>query len=351
MSTYRSATNKIPDSFDNCPHILNRYLQYLSVFENKRAASVLETYICLREFFQYIHYCNVIQENPPTRDAHKDMDISQMELSELCEISNANIEDYLFFLDNISRNALSTVCKKFSYIQAFFDYLVSNAQELGGCLPEGNPASHVRKPKPPKNDSIRILSIEQINRLASAATGATAARDAAIILLIASTGLTISEIAALDRQDLHEGSGVLHIRDESGKRRIFCIPPACMDKITDYLAVLDAENASLPLPTALFVGRRNKRLTTRGIQKRIAMAASVANMSTLNITAQSLRDTAIVNLLKDCTLIQQQQILDNLNLHDNRTFLRYINAIPAATPALDEMESIVANSPVAQLGI
>ena len=154
MSTYRRVDdNRAPEAYDNCPDFLEKYLNYLSVFENKKPGSVMETCISLREFFQFTHYCNVIHEKPSTSDAHKDMDITQMQLSEICQVTESDIEVYLCFLDTVTHNVMSTISKKLSYIRSFYSYLERNAPELGICLSEGNPALRIPNPKPAKADA------------------------------------------------------------------------------------------------------------------------------------------------------------------------------------------------------
>lgn len=352
MSTYRRVDdNRAPEAYDNCPDFLEKYLNYLSVFENKKPGSVMETCISLREFFQFTHYCNVIHEKPSTSDAHKDMDITQMQLSEICQVTEPDIEVYLCFLDTVTHNVMSTICKKLSYIRSFYSYLERNAPELGICLSEGNPALRIPNPKPAKADAMRILSIEQINKLVSSTTGSCAKRDSCIILLMATTGLTISEVCNLNRADLDRGKNTLRVREPNGASRTAYVTPACADLLSGYLTELDAANADEPIPAALFISsQKSKRLTPRAIQKRITITAAAANMANLNITAQDLRNTAVATILGNSTLQQQQRILKSLGFRTNKHAARFLSALPCANSDIDALQQIVNNSPLSQIG-
>jgi len=144
MSTYKMVgLTESPESLDNCPVFLERYLDYLGTFRGRSPSTVIEAYSVLTEYFQYIHYRQKFQEAPPIKDAHKDMDITQMELQELCTVSEQDIEEYLCFLDTVVRNASMTVRKKLVFIRTFYGYLDKNAEEFGVSLQYGNPAKNL----------------------------------------------------------------------------------------------------------------------------------------------------------------------------------------------------------------
>jgi len=220
-----------PD-FDNCPPFLDRYLDYLATFSNKRPATVIEVYVNLAEFCQYIHYTNKIGQRPTVKDAHKDMDISCMSLDELACVSREQVEEYLCFLDTVVRNAVATVRKKLLFLRAFYAYLLKNAEELGVMLPNGDPVCDIPIPKA-KSKPPLVLTQQQIEKLANSTTGENTLRDRAIILTLATTAITITELVNLTCKDFCDDT-LRIVKDGIAQREVY-LPPHCCEALRKYL--------------------------------------------------------------------------------------------------------------------
>ena len=350
MSAYRKGKlTQVPESFDNCPDFLERYLFYLSRFEGKNPNTVIETAGCLREFCQYVHYCNKIREKPSTGDAHKDMGISEMDLAEIAAVTPEWLREYLAFLDVEVRNTSSTIAKKFCYIRALYAYLEANATELGIRFSCGNPAQTIHVPHGSKKTSVDVLTLQQIQKLVNSTDGETALRDSALILLIATTGIMPSEISALNMGDWDRPAHTLHIHGEEDDRYIH-LTPACEKSIQRYLQSSLANEAQAYAP--LFINSQTaSRLTPRSIQMRIARAAANAGMADMNITARTLRDSAAVMLLQSCNKQERMQVLSALGYKDARVLKRFESVSSAQkSTAPPSMHAIIAASPLSTLG-
>ena len=287
MSTYRKHNATVDlTTFDNCPAFLERYLHYRYVFTNISSGTVVELFTILREFCQYIHYRNKIYVEPSTSDAHKDMDITQMDIQEACDLSQEDLERYLGFLEDKVKNSPNTICKKLAYIRNFYLYLECNASDLNIHLPHGNPARFVDGPQTSVNKTV-LLTENEIQMLAGGTTGENALRDRAIILMLATTGMQTSELISLDRGDI-QGKNV---RILSPKRsRTVYMTEACRNAVTAYLRqTSEFQEPHYPLFLVIPTG---KRLTARAIQLRIEKAAAVAKLTNKNVTARMLRNTA-----------------------------------------------------------
>src|ERR1039458_1001713 len=98
-------------------------------------------------------------------------------------------------------------------------------------------------------------------------------RDLALVLLLVSTGLRVSEACALDVSDLHDERGhhAATIRaGKGGKTRRVAVPPTLYQALVDHL---DGREAG-----PVFVGRNGAALTRRAVQaivKRLAERAGV----------------------------------------------------------------------------
>ncbi|MBA4503650.1 tyrosine recombinase XerC [Marinobacterium marinum] len=92
-------------------------------------------------------------------------------------------------------------------------------------------------------------------------------RDRAMMELIYSSGLRVSELVGVDRQDLDLAEGVIQVLGKGNKARRLPVGRQAREAIEQWLPVraqlVQAEEE------ALFVGRRGQRLTTRAVELRL----------------------------------------------------------------------------------
>lgn len=283
MSSYTPDNNVYVSEYTNCPGFLERYLHYLQTNQGKRPLTLSETALLLREFCQYIHYKNVIREIPATADAHKDMGISNMELAELAQVGQSNFEEYVSFLDTVTKNSTVTIRKKLSIIRTFYSYLLRMQGETGITFPYGNPASGIIVPREPAVQQ-ELLSIDQLQRIINAVAGENAARDRAILFLLATTGITVSELAFIKVCDIVED---VWIRIESRSTRYVWITPQCQNAIQEYLLVNGEPDLYL-FPSVRCAGQP---ITTRTVRNIVSKAAIDAGVLDGDVTPKIMRDT------------------------------------------------------------
>lgn len=98
-----------------------------------------------------------------------------------------------------------------------------------------------------------------------------AARNRAILELLFSSGLRISELVNLNRYDLNQ-EGKIYIQGKGKKQRFIYITPRAMFHINRYLELREAyDNESLFAPTrGGRNGSKNNRISTNYVQERIA---------------------------------------------------------------------------------
>ena len=130
-----------------------------------------------------------------------------------------------------------------------------------------NPVADVRAPKSPKRLP-RTLDVDQTSRLLDAAPDEPLlVRDLAMWELAYSCGLRVSELAALDPPALDLRAGEVRVLGKGRKERIVPVGEKAISAVARWLplraALLAAEE------TALFVGRRGRRIAVREIQLRL----------------------------------------------------------------------------------
>jgi integrase/recombinase XerC len=153
--------------------------------------------------------------------------------------------------------------RSLSSLRSFFDFLVkTDSLAL-------NPARAVRAPKAPK-PLPAVLDVDQIAGLLDTPTqDPLEIRDLAIWELFYSSGLRLSELAALDCQDLDLAAGSAFVRSGKGRKaRYLPVGGKACAAIARWLPIR-ADLAPEQEP-ALFLSERKKRISVRSIQARLS---------------------------------------------------------------------------------
>ncbi|HFC53856.1 MAG TPA: tyrosine recombinase XerC [Gammaproteobacteria bacterium] len=154
-----------------------------------------------------------------------------------------------------------TIARELSSLRSFYRFLLSEG-EVGS-----NPAAEVSAPKAPRRLP-EPLDVDQVARLLDGGGGdPLARRDLAIMELLYSSGLRLSELTGLDLAHLDLREGLVQVTGKGSKGRIVPVGRAARAALEGWLALRDrwagaGENA-------LFVGRHGRRLGQRAVQKRL----------------------------------------------------------------------------------
>jgi integrase/recombinase XerD len=151
---------------------------------------------------------------------------------------------------------------------------------------------------------MRLLqSIDGQSPLGTSPQGASLleARDLAILLMLYGAGLRVSELCALNIQDVDEA--FIRVRGKGGKERLVPIAPVVVQALDRYLASFRQESAQ----EALFLSARGKRLDRFAIWRLIKERARLAGI-TRPISPHTMRHCFATHLLEqgaDLRVIQE----------------------------------------------
>jgi integrase/recombinase XerC len=163
------------------------------------------------------------------------------------------------------RNKKSSQSRKLSCLKTFFAYLVREN------IITANPAHSIACPR---RDAYlpRHLSVDEIFGLLDSMDNTTVAQawDKAIMEVLYSTGIRVSELVGLNRSAAEPGSRLLKVRGKGSKDRIVPVgskAAAALDRYREKSAPLCAqhypERADRDIP--LFLNMRGGRLTARSV--------------------------------------------------------------------------------------
>lgn len=226
----------------------------------------------------------------------------------LQSMDSLSIRSYLSGL--YEKNAKNSISRRLSAIRSFFRYLYKK-----GHL-EKDESALIPLPKTEKKLPA-YLTQQEVELLLTAPdrTKKEGLRDAAILELLYSTGLRVSELVGLDMRSLERnpstGGGMIRVVGKGQKERLVVYGRAAGTAIEEYLSVrgaffpageLDATEES-----ALFLNTRGGRLTARSVERIVHAHCLTAGLSS-EVTPHTLRHSFASHLLAngaDLRLIQE----------------------------------------------
>lgn len=173
------------------------------------------------------------------------------------------------FLAELSAKGLEkrSIARKLSTLRSFFKYLVLQKKI------ELNPTEDLETPRLEKRipPSLTYQHVEQLLSQPDI-DSYLGFRDRAIMELLYSSGLRVSEIVGLDRKDLQFPENLIKVRGKGKKERIVPITGQAKEWLIRYVNHPERElkvdgHEALQDHNAIFLNRYGKRLTTRSLDR------------------------------------------------------------------------------------
>lgn len=152
---------------------------------------------------------------------------------------------------------------------------------------------------------VDFLELEEVERLIAAVSGTDirSLRDRAILELLFSSGLRVSELVGLNREHLNLNKGEFSIRGKGGKLRVVFLSPAAknalkmyLDKRADVDPALFVAYAKKGLVNRKNSRRESQRLTPRSVQRLVKRYAKKAGI-VKDVHPHTLRHSFATDLL------------------------------------------------------
>lgn len=220
------------------------------------------------------------------------------------QVEQPMISKYMARLYELGREK-SSQARSLSSIKSFFNYML-----LENMI-ETSPAEFVEAPKSsrPLPDT---LSVEEIDRMIGSIETSTpkGLRDRAILELLYSCGLRVSELCDMCIGDLFFGEGYIRVMGKGNKQRLVPISGVARDRIQLYLETRERNRRQ----DTLFLNNRGTQLTRVMIFTIIKQAAKRAGIEK-NISPHTFRHSFATHLLEGGAGIRQvQELLGHENI-------------------------------------
>jgi integrase/recombinase XerC len=215
----------------------------------------------------------------------------------------------------------STVARKLATLRSFYKFLVRRGHA------SGNPVAPIRTPKQEKRLP-KFLDVAQIEKLFSNCDTTTllGSRDRAILEMLYSTGIRVSELVAINIADIDLGSSVIRVRGKGKKERVIPIGPGAVKAVIHYL---DLRRSSLHGARqdldALFINKHGQRLSTRSVRRKLDKYLLEAGLD-LSVSPHTLRHSFATHMLqRGADLRSVQEMLGHQSLSTTQIYTHLTN--------------------------
>ena len=223
------------------------------------------------------------------------------------EICSAWIAD--LFQNNVSARSIQ---RHISSSKGFFNYLKKSG------LISDSPFQLISSPKSPSYLP-NILSPEEVSQLLNfKPKNSQEKRDLAIIELIYSSGLRVSEAVNSNLNDFEENKNFLRVIGKGSKTRLVPVGRYAQNAINDWMLERDKLSTQ---DNALFVNLRGSRISTRSVQERIKNIALMQGLPPVN--PHMLRHSFATHLLESSGDLRSiQELLGHSSLSTTQIYTR-----------------------------
>ena len=205
-----------------------------------------------------------------------------------------------------------SIQRHISSLKGFFSFLIKNNIVIN------SPMSNIVSPKATKKLP-NVLSPEEIEILVSFSPKSTQDfRDIAIIELIYSSGLRVSEATNVKLDDFEDNRNFLRVLGKGSKTRLVPVGQYANDAINAWL---ERRNSIHSESKYLFLNLRGKKISTRSVQERIRKISVIQGLPPVN--PHMLRHSFATHLLESSGDLRSiQELLGHSSLSTTQIYTK-----------------------------
>lgn len=237
---------------------------------------------------------------------------------DVLDVKQVNIRDYLSYMESIGKSS-ATVSRIVASLKNFYAYLMSSG------FVEKNPVVSIHVERGEKKLP-QILNGREIELLLSqpVCSDAKGYRDKAMLEILYATGIRVSELIALNIDDVSLSQGVIKCTNAK-KTRSIPLYPAALKALKNYLRDVRASMLSDPSEQALFVNVNGSRMSRQGFWKILKHYQETAHIEK-EITPHTLRHSFAVHLLENgADLVSLQELMGHCDISSTQMYTHMIN--------------------------
>jgi integrase/recombinase XerC len=211
----------------------------------------------------------------------------------------------------------STTARKLATLRSFFKFLIRRG------MVSVNPLSTIRTPKQEKRLP-KCLDLEQVQKLLEAPGDADllSARDKAMLEVLYSSGIRVSELVDLEMADMDLQEGVLRVRGKGRKDRLTPIGSQAIKAVQRYFELRTGDSKSQQPASAnrVFLNKHGEPLSTRSVRRKLDKYLVMAGLDP-GISPHTLRHSFATHLLNNgADLRSVQELLGHQSLSTTQIY-------------------------------
>jgi integrase/recombinase XerC len=295
----------------NFPPLVRQFLDYLKLEKHFSDYTVKSYGADLIQFGQFL--AGEIGQSHATPQPAELASLSIDEKLTRCE--PLTVREFLAYLyaQNYTK---STTARKLATLRSFYKYLIRR-----GTV-SLNPLSTIRTPKQEKRLP-KCLDLEQVQKLLDAPGDADllSARDKAMLEVLYSSGIRVSELVELEVADIDLQEGVLRVRGKGRKDRLTPIGSQAIKALQRYfeLRALDTKSQSYQ-GGRVFLNKHGESLSTRSVRRKLDKYLVAAGLDP-GISPHTLRHSFATHLLNNgADLRSVQELLGHQSLSTTQVY-------------------------------
>ena len=244
-------------------------------------------------------------------DAGEDIDVKKIDTN--------SIRDYVYSL-NIKIKS-SSVARKLSALRTFFKFLEQES------LIDLNPMGSISMPKLEQHLPV-FLSVDEVFALLESPgeKETFGSRDRAMLELLYSTGMRVSELVACNLANLDFDTEMVRVRGKGNRERLIPIGEPAIKALCEYFIQRDIQIKNRVQQgkkfdgEAVFLNSRSSRLTTRSVERLIAAYGLKAGINK-PVTPHVLRHSFATHLIEmGADMRSVQELLGHASLSTTQKY-------------------------------
>lgn len=267
------------------------FLGYLKMEKGFSEKTIYEYFLDLRLFFRYM----VARKNGVSESVEnvEGMEITSLTLPFVEGITRADVSAYLSWLGTEKHQKDVTRRRKIATIRSLYGYLMEME------LIEKNvmikiPTLKVKKTLP------KYLEAPEVEELLQVVNGIFWIRDVAMIFLMTSCGLRVSEVASLDVNDIYEDS--VRVLGKGNKERMVYLSARTKEALKEYAAIRPESQEE-----AFFLSKHGTRIRVHRIQ--MMVKGYLDEIGKGDLSCHKLRHTAATQMLRSGGNLREIQMV------------------------------------------
>lgn len=230
------------------------------------------------------------------------------------QAGSKDIEQYVSDLYEPGRYSLSAIYTKIRSLKLFYGYLHRTGQILF------DPAAKLEKPKVKRSFPKNVLSSREMESIRKGMSGTSLLklRDKAIVEVLYSTGLRLSELAGLNIADIDLNADILRVQKGKGGRDRRAVMNS--GAVLAVKAYLEQRRQSPDETNALWINYKGERLSGQMIRKILKRGAKDADVKTPAHPHAWRHGLATSLLRQGANIVEVQRFLGHVSIRSTQIY-------------------------------